>query len=95
MNKFTLILPIFSSSDFIDSPKKCLKILTGKNNLVSSASFRYKRKVKKSTRLRGKLCFTQFSTEIAGSNLFHLFTQSIKFYTFHYHILKSTDTRKR
>ena len=28
---------------------------------------------------------------LVASDLFHMFTQSIKFYTFHYHILKSTD----
>ena len=28
---------------------------------------------------------------LAASNLFDMFTQSIKFYTFHCHILKSTD----
>ena len=28
------------------------------------------------------------------SNLFHMFTQSIKFYTFYYHVLKSTDILK-
>ena len=27
---------------------------------------------------------------LAASYLFHMFTQSIKFYTFHYHVLKST-----
>ena len=35
--------------------------------------------------------FTQFSTRngrLAASDLFHMFTQSIKFYTFHYHVLK-------
>ena len=32
---------------------------------------------------------------LAASNLFHLFTQSIKFYTFHYHVLKNTDVSKR
>ena len=31
----------------------------------------------------GDWCFTQFSTEIAGWLLL-IFTQSIKFYTFHY-----------
>ena len=28
---------------------------------------------------------------LAASNLFHMFTQSIKFCTFHYHVLESTD----
>ena len=28
----------------------------------------------------------------AAPDFFHMFTQSIKFYTFHYHVLKSTDT---
>ena len=41
-----------------------------------------------------KLCFIQFSTRTAASDLFHLFTQSIGFYTFHYHILKSADVEK-
>ena len=27
----------------------------------------------------------------AASDLFHMFTESIKFYTFYYHVLKSTD----
>ena len=37
---------------------------------------------------REKLCFTQFSRRIY---LFRMFTQSIKFYTSHCHILKGTD----
>ena len=50
------------------------------------------------TRLSGKKCVllnsvkTQFC--LASSDLFHLFTQSIKFYTFHYHVLNSTDVWK-
>ena len=44
---------------------------------------------------REKLCFTQFSEaknrSLAATDLFHIFTQSIKFYTFQCHILKSTD----
>ena len=50
---------------------------------------------------RKKLCFTQFSIRIywnrslADSDLFHMFTYLIKSYTFHYHILKSTDVWKR
>ena len=28
---------------------------------------------------------------LASSDLFHMFTQSMKFYTFHYHVLNSTD----
>ena len=28
---------------------------------------------------------------LAASGLFHMFTQSVKFYTFYYHVLKSTD----
>ena len=28
---------------------------------------------------------------LAASSLFHMFTQAIKFYTFYYHVLKSTD----
>ena len=31
---------------------------------------------------------------LAASDLFHMFTQSIKFYTFYYHVLKSTDVWK-
>ena len=48
-----------------------------------------------------KLCFTQFSTiiywngSLAASDLFPVFTQSIKLYTFHCHILKSTDVSKK
>ena len=34
-----------------------------------------------------KLCFTQFSTRMAASNLFHMFIQPIKFHVFHYHVL--------
>ena len=38
-----------------------------------------------------KLCFIQLSTKngwLAASDLFHIFTQLIKFYyTFHYHVL--------
>ena len=30
---------------------------------------------------REKLCFAQFITRMAASDLFHMFTQSIKFYT--------------
>ena len=28
---------------------------------------------------------------LAASDLFHIFTQSVKFYAFSYHVLKSTD----
>ena len=28
---------------------------------------------------------------LAASDIFHMFTQSIKFYTFYYYLLKSTD----
>ena len=48
------------------------------------------------TILTGKNCFVQFSTRIylnrilAASDLFHIFTQSIKSYAFHCHILKTT-----
>ena len=41
--------------------------------------------------LREKLCFTQFSIRngwLPASDLFPMFTESIKFYTFHYHVLK-------
>ena len=37
-----------------------------------------------------KLSFTQFSTtniRLAASDLFHMFTQSIEFYTFHFNVL--------
>ena len=44
--------------------------------------------------LTGKKCFTQFSTRMAASDLFHMFKQSIKFYTFYYHVFKSTDVWK-
>ena len=32
---------------------------------------------------------------LAASDLFHMFTKLIKFYTFYYHMLKSTDVCKR
>ena len=32
---------------------------------------------------------------LAASEIFHMFTLSIKFYTFHYHILKGTDVWRR
>ena len=47
---------------------------------------------------REKLCFTQFSTRngcLAASDLIQMFTQSIKFYTFHCHVLKVTSATKR
>ena len=31
---------------------------------------------------------------LANSDLFHMFTQSIKFYTFYHHVLNSTDVWK-
>ena len=40
---------------------------------------------------REKLCFTQFSIRniwLAASELFRMFTQSVKFYTFHYNVLR-------
>ena len=49
---------------------------------------------------RKKLCFTQLSTRIycnkslATSDLFSMFTQSIKFYKFHCYILNSKDVLK-
>ena len=46
---------------------------------------------------REKLCLIQFSTRMTvDSNLFDMFTQSIKFYCkFHYHLLsKTADVRK-
>ena len=39
-------------------------------------------------------CFTQFNIRMAVSDLFHVFTKSIKFYTFYYHIVRSTDIWK-
>ena len=39
---------------------------------------------------REKLYFTQFSTRIAAYDLFYVFRQSIKFYTFHYTYLMTT-----
>ena len=42
-----------------------------------------------------KMCFTQLSTRMAAGLLLtfviYLHNESINFYTFHYHILKSTD----
>ena len=49
----------------------------------------------------GKNWFTEFSTKIcsnrnfAGSDLFHMFTQSIKFSTFHCHLVKGTNAWER
>ena len=40
---------------------------------------------------REKLCFTQFSTRMAASDLFYEITQSIKLYTFCYPVFKSKD----
>ena len=37
---------------------------------------------------REKQCFTQLSTRMAASDLFDMFTQSVKFYIFHYHVFK-------
>ena len=40
---------------------------------------------------REKLYFVQFSTKngcLPASDLFHMFTQAITFYTFHYRVLK-------
>ena len=42
---------------------------------------------------REKLCFIQFSTRMAAS-LFHMFTESVKFYAFYYYVLKGTDVLK-
>ena len=48
-----------------------------------------------------KLCFTQFRKKIywnktlAASDLFHMFTQSIKFYTFKCHILMSNSSNNQ
>ena len=50
--------------------------------------------------LKEKLCFTWLSTRIywnrslAVSGFFRMFSQSIKFYIFHSHLLKSTDICK-
>ena len=43
-----------------------------------------------------KLCFPQPSARIAAWMLLnlHIFTQFIRFDTFHYHILKSVNVRK-
>ena len=47
------------------------------------------------TILTGKDCVLLYSAQewlyLAVSVLFYMFTQSIKFYTFHYHVLNSTD----
>ena len=46
---------------------------------------------------RYTLCFTQFTTRIywnrslAASDIFYMFTQSVKYYSFHCPILKSMD----
>ena len=37
------------------------------------------------------IIITIINRSFAASDLFHMLTQSIKFYIFHYHILKSTD----
>ena len=37
---------------------------------------------------REKPCLTQFIIRMAASDIFHMFTKSINFYTFHYHSLK-------
>ena len=53
------------------------------------------------TLISRKNCLTQFNTRIywitssAASHLFHMFTQSVKTYIFHCHILRSTDVWKR
>ena len=36
-----------------------------------------------------------WSRRLTASDIFHQFTQSIKFHTFHYHILKSVDVWDR
>ena len=40
---------------------------------------------------REKLCFTSFSILMAASDLFHIFPESVKFFTLHSHVLKSID----
>ena len=43
---------------------------------------------------REKLCFYSIQYKnvcLAASDLFNMFTQSIKFFAFHYHVLKSRD----
>ena len=40
---------------------------------------------------REKMCFTQSSTRMAASDFFHVFIQSVKFYTFYHYVLNSTD----
>ena len=37
------------------------------------------------------IIITIINRSFAASDLFHMLTQSIKFYKFHYHILKRTD----
>ena len=46
------------------------------------------------TILTGKNCFYSIQYKnvcLAASDLFNMFTQSIKFFAFHYHVLKSRD----
>ena len=48
--------------------------------------------------IQGKTVFYSIQCKngcLAASDLFHVVTQSIKFCTFYYHILKSADVRKR
>ena len=45
----------------------------------------------KTTAKKNKIKNTKNGCSVAASDLFHMFTQSTKFFTFHYHILKSTD----
>ena len=45
----------------------------------------------KTTAKKNKIKNTKNGSSVAASDFFHMFTQSTKFFTFHYHILKSTD----
>ena len=45
----------------------------------------------KTTAKKSKINNTKNDCSVTASDLFLMFTQSIKFFTFHYHVLKSTD----
>ena len=68
----------------------CKRLLMG--NILQNYIF-FVRKIL-TNHTQWKLCLTQFSTRMAASDLFHMFTQSIKFYTFQYSVLKSRDVWK-
>ena len=61
-----------------------IRVMSDENCLTKDTVFR--REVDDT--YREKLCFTQFSTRMAASNLFHMFIQPIKFYAFHFHVLR-------